>query len=177
MSIRPAGLAVTLLLAFVPSLSAQSQGTPQQKRTVADIRNVGTALFSWLTDQVADAEGTAQDDVQTGPCGEEVRECKIVDMEQVPVISREDLIQILVPTYIQEVPEKDAWGNPYEYRLETKKILNQRVMSIRSPGRDGVFSGDRYDVDGFAPSQESEDLVWVDGFFARWPEREKERKR
>jgi hypothetical protein len=56
-------------------------------------------------------------------------------------------------------------------------VLNERVMSIRSPGRDGVFSGDRYDVSGFAPEDQGEDLVWVDGFFARWPEREKDRKK
>jgi len=177
MPIRPAGLAVTMLLAFVTSLAAQTGATPQQKRTVADIRNVGTALFSWLTDQVADSEGSAQDDVQTSPCGEEVEDCKIIDMEQVPVISREELIELLVPTYIQQIPEKDAWGNPYEYRLETKKVLNNRVMSIRSPGRDGAFSGSRYDVSGFAPEAQQEDVVWVDGFFARWPEREKDRRK
>ena len=40
----------------------------KQKRTVADMRNIGTAMFSWLTDQVgaASAGGTVDLDLYTG---------------------------------------------------------------------------------------------------------------
>src|SRR6185295_11261448 len=39
----------------------------KQKRTVADIRNIGTAAFSWLTDQVgAAAAGAASTQVDLG---------------------------------------------------------------------------------------------------------------
>src|SRR5258705_8114200 len=40
----------------------------KQKRTVADMRNIGTAMFSWLTDQVgaASAGGTVDLDIYTG---------------------------------------------------------------------------------------------------------------
>src|SRR5262245_46350922 len=49
-----------------------------QRRTVADLRNVGTAMFSWLTDQVgAAAAGQSQ---TSG-------ESKIISLSQYPPIS------------------------------------------------------------------------------------------
>src|SRR3954451_17529349 len=42
----------------------------KQKRTVADIRNAGTAMFSWLTDQAgAAAAGAAATTVDLGSYG------------------------------------------------------------------------------------------------------------
>lgn len=126
-----------------------------QKRTVADIRNTGTAMFSWLTDQVgAAAAGQLQ-----------------VDMDRYAVLSREELQAILVPMYLQEVPETDGWGNPYDYYLNVANPVAEQVMSIRSPGRDGRFSADSYTVTSFDPSEFDEDIVWADGFFVRWPQK------
>src|SRR5215831_13836410 len=42
----------------------------KQKRTVADVRNTGTAMFSWLTDQVgAAAAGAAATDINLASYG------------------------------------------------------------------------------------------------------------
>jgi uncharacterized protein len=126
-----------------------------QKRTVADIRNTGTAMFSWLTDQVgAAAAGQSQ-----------------VDMDQYDVLSREELQAVLLPMYLQMVPETDGWGNPYQYYLNVANPMAEQVMGIRSPGRDGRFSADSYTVTSFDPSEFDEDIVWADGFFVRWPQR------
>jgi hypothetical protein len=44
-------------------------------------------------------------------------------------------------------------------------------MAIRSPGNDGTFSGNRYELGAFQPGDANQDLVWMNGFFIRWPER------
>ncbi len=131
-----------------------------QKRTLADIRNTGTAMFSWLTDQVGAA---AAGQSQTEPSD--------VDMDRYPVLSREELQQILVPQYMQTVPERDGWGHPYEYYLNVEDLMAVHVMGIRSPGRDGRFSADSYTVTAFDPDDLDEDIVWADGFFVRWPQK------
>jgi hypothetical protein len=132
-----------------------------QKRTIAQIRNTGTAMFSCLTDQVgAAAAGQSQTEKQTPP----------TDIKRYPPISHEELVKILVPMYIQDVPKTDGWGHTYEYYLNTKDPLAQQVMTIRSPGRDGKFSTNNYTVTSFDPTDYDQDIVWSDGFFTRWPQ-------
>lgn len=138
--------------------ATQDEDQAAQKRTVADLRNVGTAMMSWLTDQV----GAAAAGQETAPP---------YDVRQVPSISHQELQGLLVPDYLQTLPERDGWGHPYEFRLSASDPLARHVMSIRSPGRDGKFSGDVYEVEPFAPDHYDEDLVWADGFFLRWPQR------
>ena len=133
-----------------------------QKRTVADIRNTGTAMFSWLTDQVGAAAAGQSQTLEMAPD---------VDLGRYAELSREELQAILVPMYMQMIPETDGWGNPYEYYLNVANPLAEQVMGIRSPGRDGRFSADSYTVTSFDPSELDEDIVWADGFFVRWPQK------
>ena len=65
----------------------------------------------------------------------------------------------------------DGWGHPLEYYLNTENPTAPQVMGIRSPGRDGTFSGGRYTVGAFDPGDFDEDIVWADGTFVRWPQR------
>lgn len=149
------GSALEKILRAVLSPASVTQNP--QKKTVADIRNVGTAMFSWLTDQVgagAAGQGQTQD----------------VALADYPPISRAELVELLVPEYIAEVPERDGWGHPYEYSLDIKNPLAQQVMSIRSLGRDGLPDAELYTVTSFAPGDYDRDIVWADGFFARWPQ-------
>lgn len=132
-----------------------------QRRTLADIRNTGTALFSWLTDQVGFA----------APGMPQIPEAlATVHFPDYPEISHEDLQDILVPQYMNQVPERDGWNHAYDFRLNVANPLAAKVMAIRSPGRDGAFSGDSYTVTGFDPDLFDEDIAWTDGFFARWPQ-------
>jgi hypothetical protein len=133
-----------------------------QKRTVSDIRNIGTAMFSWLTDQVgASAAGQSQTESAI----------KTVDLRQYSPISHKELQKILIPQYLQAIPETDGWGQPYEFYLNATTPLAKQVMSIRSSGRDGRFSSTDYMVGGFYSANFDEDIVWSDGFFVRWPSR------
>ncbi|SRR6266545_3029170 len=133
-----------------------------QRRTMAEIRNVGTAMFSWLTDQVGAAAAGKSEKPVPPP----------VDLADYPEISHDELATLLVPMYLEELPELDGWDSPYEINLNTANPLAQKVMSIRSPGRDGVFSDTVYTVTAFDAESFDEDIVWADGFFIRWPQKQ-----
>ncbi|HEX4961683.1 MAG TPA: hypothetical protein VF173_12640 [Thermoanaerobaculia bacterium] len=143
--------------------SGQSRDREAQRRTMADIRTTGTAMFSWLTDQVgAAAAGLSLTD-RLGRRGE---------IQKYVPITRAELEKLLVPHYAKSIPETDGWGHPYEYYLSVKNVLAREVMGIRSPGRDGRFSTTEYPLGSFAPNDFDEDIVWTDGFFVRWPEKQ-----
>jgi prepilin-type N-terminal cleavage/methylation domain-containing protein len=129
----------------------------KQKRTVADIRNAGTAMFSWLTDQVgAAAAGASATQVNLGD----------YTASDATTVS-----SLLVPQYLQSVPTKDGWKKDYYYWLETTNVLQQHVMAIASGGRDASTPSGNYDVVGFDPTDYDQDIVWADGFFVRWPQK------
>jgi hypothetical protein len=158
------------LLLLPAGLRAQQTGDDPnitaQKRTVIDIRNVGTAMWQWYKDQVAPRRSAA-----SHAKAQEDATNKSVDFTQVPVISREELTALLVPKYIAAIPAEDGWGHPYEFRLNTKDPDATTVMGVRSGGRDGQLSGDSYAVDGFKATDFDQDISWMDGFFVRWPEK------
>jgi prepilin-type N-terminal cleavage/methylation domain-containing protein len=130
----------------------------KQKRTVADMRNIGTSMFSWLTDQVgAAAAGAAATTVNLGSYS---------------TIDSSTLTTVLVPQYVQAIPDKDGWKEDYHYFLETTSVLQAQVMAIGSGGRGGTFAGGTYTVTGFDPTDYEQDIVWADGFFVRWPQKQ-----
>ena len=94
-----------------------------------------------------------------------------MDLDDYPSLSSEELQEVLLPQYMQKVPEKDGWGNPFEYFLNREDVLAQHVMAIRSPGRNGRSSSDSYSITSFEPEEFDEDIVWADGFFVRWPQK------
>jgi type IV pilus assembly protein PilA len=129
----------------------------KQKRTVADMRNAGTAMFSWLTDQVgAAAAGAAATDV---------------DLSKYTASDSTTVASVLVPQYLQAVPAKDGWKKDFSYWLETTNVLQPTVMAIGSGGRDGSTPSGSYTVAGFDPTDYDQDIVWADGFFVRWPQK------
>ena len=132
----------------------------KQKRTVADMRNTGTAMFSWLTDQVGAASAGASGTVV---------------MTNYSAIGVDFLNGTagLVPQYMQDVPSLDGWKNPYQYYLNTGDPLAQQVMAIWSGGRDGKGAQptSEYTVTSFEPTDYDQDIMWADGFFVRWPQK------
>ena len=131
----------------------------KQKRTVADMRNVGTAQMSWLTDQVgAAAAGQAVTTISLSQYGAEV--------------DHANLISLLVPQYIQDIPQRDGWKQDYLYYLQTNNVLAQNVMAICSKGRDNAgCGGTAYTASPFDPTEYPQDILWADGFFVRWPQK------
>ncbi len=130
----------------------------KQKRTEADMRNLGTAMFSWLTDQAGAAAAGAT--------------ATAVDFSTFQSVTASVLSTILVSQYIQSVPTQDGWKNPYNYYLNyTNPLGGVGVMGIISYGRDNSADSTSYTVTGFDPTDYNRDLVWADGYFVRWPQK------
>ena len=132
----------------------------KQKRTVAEMRQVGTALMSWLTDQVgAAAAGASQtynfDDLTISLTAEEVLGTLYIS----PTIF-----------YVTTIPVKDGWGFLLDYAW-SGKVLGARVFGIRSRGRDGQVgpTTNPYPFGPFTTTEFDEDIVWADGLFIRYP--------
>lgn len=129
----------------------------KQRRTMAEIHMVGKAMMGWLTDEVAAAAAGAS---------------PVIDLTQFvgPIDAGAVLEPLLVPQYTNEIPSTDGWYHPYEYYLDTETPGAERIMAVRSAGRDRSFSATSYTVGPFATSHYDEDLVWADGYFVRWPQ-------
>ena len=129
----------------------------KQKRTLADMRITGTAMFSWLSDQVGASAAGAASTIDLG-------DYKAVDMTA--------LSNALVPQYIEHVPQRDGWRFDYKYWLNvTSAAQSQHVMAIGSGGRDKSDVAGKYDAGSFDPTDYDQDIVWADGFFVRWPQK------
>jgi hypothetical protein len=162
-------LALPLAVGAAPSPMAH--GDAATVKTVTDIRAVGKAMFKWYQAEVAPKRSP-----ETHKKAEAAAKGKSVDIGAIPAISREDLAKILVPKYIAAIPEKDGWGQPYDFHLATSDPQAVAVMGIRSAGHDGTFSGTVYEIGAFPPADVDQDIAWVDGYFSRWPEGPKSAK-
>jgi prepilin-type N-terminal cleavage/methylation domain-containing protein len=145
----------------------------KQKATVGDIRNIGTAWMSWVTDQMS-AAAAGQGNVTPFNWSAFGTQLFHSDMETLLEASSTNANFF----YIQELPESDGWGNPLEYRgvfnpsdpsTFTQLLHNARVVAIRSLGRDGSESGTEYTPGFFIGTDYDQDIVWSDGYFVRAP--------
>jgi len=136
----------------------------KQKRTMSDIRNLGTAWMAWLTDQVGAASAGSQNKFDAS--------LHSVDL------SYATLVTYLRPTstffYMQEIPQFDGWGNDLDYAMNSD-ILGASVMSIYAMCRGGAYvdgAPNKTDivVGTFLSTDYDQDIVWADGYFVRWPE-------
>ncbi|MEM1179319.1 MAG: prepilin-type N-terminal cleavage/methylation domain-containing protein [Acidobacteriota bacterium] len=135
----------------------------KQKRTVADMRNVGTSWMSWLTDQIGAASAGQDKKYDAG------------DYEEVLYTT---LFNHLRPSssffYMQEVPEFDGWGHSYDYARNTN-LTSAAVIILGARGRDGNWDNSDsvrhdWDVGPFIATDYDKDVVWADGYFVAWPE-------
>ncbi len=145
---------------LIPNLLVALQKA-KQKRTVAELRNVGTAWMSWLTDQVGAATAGA---------------AKTYDASGFTEPSYVELYGYLHPEstffYMQEVPQFDGW----KYRLSfgmAESLSAANVLIVCSGGADGTLDGGdctkSYEVGAFVATDFNQDMVWADGYFVRWP--------
>lgn len=139
----------------------------KQKQTMGDEKDMGTAWFSWFTDQfgAAAAAGAPATDVQ------------------LPIsYGWAKLKADLVPQYIQDLKEKDGWQNTFQYcrpatvseMVSVDNLAGEAAMAIVSNGRDGAGA---YSCPGaapagtFDPTDYDQDIVWADGFFVHYPQK------
>ena len=132
----------------------------KQKRSVADIRNTGTAWMSWLTDQVGAASAGAAQTYDTTGFNE---------------VTYPQLFGYLHPSnsffYMQEVPEQDGWKYNLGFGMNGN-LLASNVIIICSKGRDGAGATCHkgpWTVAPFISTDYNQDIVWADGYMVRWP--------
>lgn len=132
----------------------------KQKQTLGNMKEVGTAWFSWLTDEVSAAAAGSTQTFDFGIFSE--------------ALTAEELLTTLYPEpdhfYINYVPPRDGWGYNFEYRW-TGNSLGSQVAAIRSFGRDGMEgpSPNPYTMGPFNATAYDEDIVWADGLFIQYP--------
>jgi len=129
----------------------------KQKRTMAEMHEIGKAMTSFFLDQVSSAAA-----------GANAPPFSVSDYGS--PVSAEALAAILVPSYLTDLRPVDGWGWDFEFYLQTDDLNRDDVMAIRSPGDDGAWAGDSYTPGPFKTTDFSEDLVWADGVFVRWPQ-------
>jgi type II secretion system protein G len=131
-----------------------------QRRTMANMRNLGTAWYSWLTDVAS-----------VGAAGANTFDWTLLDR----AITAEGLLTTLYRSpamfYARNVPKDDGWGHEFDYAWSGNPS-SQQVIGIRSLGRDGVEgpSKNPYTVGPFVSTAYNEDIVWADGVFIRYPQ-------
>ena len=133
----------------------------KQKRTEADMRNLGTAMFAWVTDQAGAAAAGA---AATGD----------VDLSTFKSTNQTDLSTVLVSQYIQSVPFKDGWKHQFAFYMNYANPLGGvGIMGLLSYGRDGQPDAGSpvYTVTGFDPTDYDRDIVWADGYFVRYAQK------
>lgn len=139
----------------------------RQKEIVVALRKTGTAFLSWLADQPAQDEALAAVPiVEEGP-GWSVLARDSETRHSYSAISHATVRELLVPVYVDAVPETDSWGHSLQFAIQASP--GDHVFSIRSAGRDGRFDTDDYRVGGFRFDEFDHDVVWCDGYFMRWP--------
>jgi len=130
----------------------------KQKRTVAECRLAGSAMMAWITDQSSAAAA-----------GQGIG--NVIKVADYPAISYSEVVSILVPTYIETMPDRDGWKTFYDFHLNTTDPHSDFPLLIRSAGRDGQFEGDQYTIGAFEVTDYDRDIVWINGFFVRWPQK------
>ena len=143
----------------------------KQKATIGDIRNIGTAWMSWVTDQMsAAAAGQGTQSYDWEAFGSVITHAQMVNLLEAAASNPNFF-------YIQELPEFDGWGNALEYKGSfdaadettfSSLLTSARAIGIRSLGRDGEASmGSDYTPGTFIGTDYEQDIVWSDGYFVR----------
>ncbi len=142
----------------------------KQKSTVADIRNIGTAWMSWVTDMVS-----------AGAAGQ--NKGKLHWTNDLPQEIGGDALGLILEGdgdqfYLQKLPLTDGWGNLLQFRAVftagddttyQQLITSSRAIGIRSLGRKNDEGGPDYTNGTFLGTNYDGDIVWSDGYFVRVP--------
>ena len=132
----------------------------KQKRTMADMRTLGTALEARATDRNAYLE-TRDPRMAT-------LTADALDFANAHPLTFAELERALMPTYTRTLPREDAWGNDFEFRVGSFEGGRAASYAIRSLGKDG--KADRQQYEHRTISSYEEDLVFSVGNFLQYPE-------
>lgn len=164
-----------LVAAMLMSASAPAASTSPEQETMSRLRALAGALLSRHEDEVSGENrmGAPASDwiLASQPASQPSNLIRVPDVRALR--SRKGVLGLLRPSedfiYLCDVPERDAWGERIEVYYEQDKILSARFLTVRSAGANRQFDADRYEVGGFLPGAEIDDIVVADQRFVRWP--------
>ncbi len=123
----------------------------KQKRTMADIRSIGTALEAYAVDY---NRYPAAAGAYAWPSG----------ITAVPSATIGSVVGQLSPTYIRTLPMKDGWSSYFKYTSTSSTHLD---YVLASTGKDGTI--DTTPILG--PTTDfNNDIIFADGQFIAFPE-------
>jgi general secretion pathway protein G len=116
----------------------------KQKRTVADLRTLETAIESYNADK-----------------------------ETYPNVGSANELAPLLTAYGYSGKMIDGWQHPLRYTCVSPAEAGCGSYELASPGRDGVFQNEpgQYAQGSFEPTAYDEDIIVRDGSFLRWPQK------
>jgi len=129
---------IVAAIAIPNFLNAVDRG--KQKRTMADLRTIGTAMESFFIDN---------------------NRYPVTDGWQ----SAETLIESLQPAYVRALPLKDGWGHEFHVRSDGESYVLVSAGKDGELDRDWTELSD-----SGATTQFNSDIVFSDGQFVAWPE-------
>ena len=154
----------------IPNLMDSLQKA-KQASTVANMRTIGTAWMSWVTDQIsAGAAGAATQELTW----ETDLSAAVTAAQLASVLEGDGGGQF----YLPKLPTQDGWGNPFEFRANytpgdtrsyVELLRSHRTVGIASFGRDGKADGATYTSGTFVRTYYDGDIVWSDGYLVRAP--------
>lgn len=151
---RPAGVSPAERELLQPALRPRTDAEAQ-RHTIHVLRNLGTALGAWLSDEGG---------------GWDTSTYEIVSVYSLERLPRAEVLD-RASRYWRTFTTEDGWGHEVEVHLHVPDAIREpaRVL-VRSPGRDGQFSADAYAAGPFPPEDFDHDTVWLNGKFLAWPD-------
>ncbi len=133
-------IGVIAAIAIPNLLNAMDRG--KQKRTMADVRSLGTALETYAIDNTLYPSQASETDVAAS-----------------------SLVSAMEPIYMAKTTPRDGWGFPLRYQS------NGLVYSSGSLGKDGAAGGSLTMAGLGGPTTNFDcDIVFREGMFVQWPE-------
>ena len=132
-------IGIIAAIAIPNLLNAIDRG--KQKRTMADMRSIGTAAESYAVDFNRYPAGTGADQTIAASVGQ---------------------ANVLEPTYIKKCPQTDGWSNTMYWNSDA----NGTAYTVRSYAKGGVVDAGTAGV----TTNFTDDIIFSVGSFTRYPE-------
>jgi type II secretion system protein G len=142
-------IGILAAIAIPNLLSAVQRG--KQKRTMADMRTLATAVEAYAVDNNQYPAATCASGLFTDN-GNALDTASFAN---------------LTPTYIANAPKIDGWGNPLYYGVRATTF---DAYNIASAGRDGKAQGQPVIGQCGTTTDFNSDIYYSNGTFIQWPE-------
>lgn len=134
----------------IPNLLAAVQ-RGRQKKSMADMRTIATAIESYAVDYNIYPTGTCDAGLYTADTATKLTTASFA---------------VLQPSYIAKVPINDGWGSAFAYVTDAA----QSNYRLECWGRDGPIQTAPTTAVCGTTHDFNDDILYADGTFIQWPE-------